>query len=572
MKFGKLFSIGSIVGLASALPWGIRKHNSIPKVTLNTDDTIYGTFYKGVEAFRGIPFAEPPVGNLRFRPPVPYSLSLNGFKAKNYGPTCISFSPFGTFDFFGKIANKIPEMFASPSMDFLKVGVMSEDCLSINIWRPEGTKEGDNLPVMVWIHGGAYQFGSPPAFPGDPYIKTSMEMKQPVIFVSVPYRMGPYGFLGGSAIHKEGSSNVGFLDQRLGLQWVADNIYSFGGNPDKVTLIGESAGAMSIGFHLVAYGGDNTYNGKPLFHSAIFQSGAALSVLDVTSNKPQNLFRKLGTGVNCKGNDDEMLQCLREIPVETIRAYIDKISSNMANSFNLLELFMGFSPRVDGTTILENPVDSLKNGNFTQIPYITGNQEDEGTIFTSTLSAVSESRNATDSTIKQILAENDQEHISQFLALYPNDPAQGAPFRTGTRWAKKEQTKRISALLTDLLFMIPRRLHLQYTPEDIPKYVYFSDALHGTPQVGTYHSADLTWQFHANGVPSKAYRNYFIAFANSHDPNKNSGLPHWPLYDTEERKTLRIGLTILDEMKDYFPQVGREEAVMFAVENDFLAL
>lgn len=558
------------ISAACALPFRTTKPN-FPTITLPNNDTITGLTQKGVESFRGIPFAAPPIGDLRFKHPVAYDGSLDGFMAQNYGPSCISFSPFHAFDYLGAIGSRLPGFPATP-LDATRIGVMDEDCLTINVWRPEGTKEGDDLPVIVWIYGGAFQFGVPPIYPGDPYIKKSVDMDQPVIFVNIPHRMGPWGFLGGNAIQDEGSGNVGLADQRFALEWVADNIHSFGGDPSKVTLMGESSGAMSIGYQFFFNDGDNTYNDKPLFRAAIFQSGAALPVTETNGPSPEAFFRLLSTGVGCDATfeDNEMLECLREQPADSIRAFIDAYSSDLPGFFNLLTQFTVFSPKVDGNMVTENPFNSIREGKFAKIPYITGSQEDEGTIFSLTVLREGASREETDNAIKQVFVNGDSDEFATFLSLYSDDPAEGSPFRTGDRWAYQNQTKRAGALMTDILFTAPRRLLLQSTPKDVSKWVYFADPLHGISPIGSFHANDVFWQFYGRGTPTDAYRNYFIAFANNLNPNEGSGLEFWPQYESDSLKTLHIGLNVLEVAVDVYPQEGREEAIQLAVDTDIL--
>lgn len=548
----------------------------LPAVTFDNNDTIFGTVRKGIESFKGIPFAEPPIGALRFKHPIPFKGSLDGFEAFDYGDSCISFSPFKAFDGLGliaKVLSKIPGFPIAKSylFDVPKIGVMSEDCLSINVWRPAGTKLGDNLPILLWIHGGAFQFGGPAIFPGDPYIKASVKMGQPTIFVSIAYRLGPYGFLGGKAILDEGSANAGLLDQRLAMEWVAENIHSFGGNPDNVTVFGESAGAMSIGYQMVSNGGDISHNGKNLFHAAIFQSGDVQTGTDVDSDIPQDLSRRLMEWVGCgNGTEVERLECLRYTPTENIRSAIDEYSTNLPEFLHILDQFTGFGPRVDGTFIPEFPFDAIRKGKVASLPFITGNQEDEGTIFTPTFGQVWKSRAEVDKKVSSIFKYDKPELVQAYLDLYPSDPSEGAPYRTGDMYAIASESKRVASILTDALFHIPRRLHLAHTPKEVPTYVFMADPLHHVPVVGSFHSNDLVWQFWGKGTPSDAYRNYFISFANHHDPNVGTGLPEWPRFDNEQRKTLRIGLTTLEEGVDVFPQEGREEAITLGMSTNLL--
>lgn len=566
MNFMKLAIV--FVGAASAFFW---EKKELPSVTLSSNDVITGLTQKRVDSFRGIPFAQPPIGELRFKRPVPFNGSLDGLEANDFGTTCTSFSPFHAMDYVGDIGSRIPGFPATP-LDATKVGVMGEDCLTLNVWRPAGTEEGANLPVVVWIYGGVFQFGGPPIYPGDPIVSTSIKMGQPVIFVSMNYRIGPWGFLGGNAIQSEGSSNAGLADQRLAMEWVSDNIHSFGGDASKVTLMGESAGAMSIGYHSLMNGGDITYNGKDLFRGAIFQSGTALPVTAVNDTAPQHFFRALGITVGCDGNqtDAEMLDCIRYQPESSIRDYVDLISSDAYSLFDTLELFASLSPKVDGDLISEYPFTSFRNGSIANIPYITGNQEDEGSLFSLTLLRFLDTRVGVDTVFQQLFVNGFSAEVKKFLSLYPDDPAEGCPFRTEDRFAFQNQTKRGAAIFNDYLFTAPRRLQLQNAPKDVSKWVYLSDALHNISPLGTFHASDVFWQFYGLGTPTKAYNEYFISFINHLDPNKGTDLPFWPEYDTESLKTMRIGLTTVEESIDIFPQEGREEAIQLAMDTDLL--
>lgn len=216
-----------------------------------------------VENFKGIPFAQPPVGNNRLRPPVPLdpSSSLGNVDATTLLPKqCPQFllgEDIQIPNVPGVAADVLETVVDSPLLKNNIIGGQ-EDCLTVNVQRPAGTKAGDNLPVMLWIFGGGFELGSTAMYDGSNVVARSVELGKPVVFAAVNYRVGGFGFLGGKEVLAEGSANLGLLDQRLGMQWVADNIASFGGDPDKVTLWGESAGAISIFDQLIANNGKVT--------------------------------------------------------------------------------------------------------------------------------------------------------------------------------------------------------------------------------------------------------------------------------------------------------------------------
>ena len=222
------------------------------------------------EEFPGIPFALPPTGDRRLKPPVPITKPMGKFDAKTTGKVCpqLVFSTDPSvaepFKILASVA-ELPEIHA--------ITTQSEDCLVLNVHRPVGTTVGDNLPVLYWIFGGGFELGWNTMYQGSAWVDESIIQKQPIIVVTVNYRVGGYGFLAGKELHEEGSTNLGLLDQRLGLQWVSDNIEAFGGDPTKVTIWGESAGAISVFDQMAAYDGNNTYKGKPLFRGAMMNSG-----------------------------------------------------------------------------------------------------------------------------------------------------------------------------------------------------------------------------------------------------------------------------------------------------------
>jgi para-nitrobenzyl esterase len=212
---------------------------------------IVGVRVEGACVFRGVPYAQPPVGPRRFRPPVECEPWDGVRDARDFGPIAHQF-PTDLEEMQGR-------------MDLAQ----SEDCLTLNIWTPE--PDGERRPVMVWIHGGAYLNGTGAAewFDG-----TSFATRHNVVLVTINYRLAVFGYLhlAGLSPQEVGSGNSGLLDQIAALRWVADNIASFGGDPGNVTVFGESAGAMSVGVIL------GTPQAAGLFHRAILQSGAASSV------------------------------------------------------------------------------------------------------------------------------------------------------------------------------------------------------------------------------------------------------------------------------------------------------
>lgn len=306
-----------------------------------------------VVAFLGIPFAEPPVGKKRFKPPEPKKPWNDVFEATDYSNACYQFVDTSYPGFPGT------EMWNPNRM-------MSEDCLYLNVWVPASPRP-HNLTVMVWIYGGGFYSGSSSL---DVYDGRYLAHSEKVVVVSMNYRVGAFGFLAlnGSS---QAPGNVGLLDQRLALQWVQDNIHFFGGNPKQVTIFGESAGGASVGMHLLSPGS------HPIFTRAILQSGVPNSPwATVSFEEARRRATKLAKLVHCPDDDDiELVECLRNKQPQEL---ID-------NEFQVLpysSLFrFSFVPVIDGVVLPDNPEAMLSSGNFKDTQILLGVNQDEGSYY-----------------------------------------------------------------------------------------------------------------------------------------------------------------------------------------------
>ncbi|XP_032400331.1 acetylcholinesterase [Etheostoma spectabile] len=306
-----------------------------------------------VTSFLGIPFAEPPVGKQRFRRAEPKRPWTGVYDANAYPNACYQFVDTSYPGFQGS------EMW-NPNRE------MSEDCLYLNVWVPSSPRP-HNLTVMVWIYGGGFYSGSSSL---DVYDGRYLAHSETVIVVSMNYRIGAFGFL---ALHgsSEAPGNVGLLDQRMALQWVQDNIHFFGGNPKQVTIFGESAGAASVGFHLLSP------DSRPTFTRAILQSGVPncpwASVSPAEARRRATLLGKL---VGCNGgNDTELVDCLRsKSPQELIDQEWQVLPWSALFRFS-------FVPVVDGEVVPDTPEAMLSSGNFKDTQILLGINQDEGSYF-----------------------------------------------------------------------------------------------------------------------------------------------------------------------------------------------
>ncbi|KAM3542043.1 hypothetical protein ARSEF1564_005075 [Beauveria bassiana] len=242
----------------------------------------------------------------------------------------------------------------------------SEDCLHLNIVRPAGPPSNTSLPVLVWFHGGGFEEGSAAdqRYNGSFPVKTALGMGSPIIFVSFNYRLGVWGSISGPPIEEAGLANIFMHDQRQALAWVQENIAHFGGDPLKVTVMGESAGAISIGYQLLAYGGRD----HGLFRAAIAESGGPVYMGAPLRNSSQraNDFELLlnTTGCSCAA---DVLGCLRRAPTASI---------NQASNI------VPFYPTVDGDFLPDYSIALLQQNRFLKVPLLTGSNRNEGATLT----------------------------------------------------------------------------------------------------------------------------------------------------------------------------------------------
>jgi carboxylesterase type B len=254
------------------------------------------------------------------------------------------------------------------------LGNETEDCLTISVSRPQGTKSDAKLPVLFWIFGGGFEIGSPQPYNASVLIPQAVAQDKPFIFVAVNYRLGGFGFLGGKEVLADGSSNLGLLDQRMGLEWVADNIAAFGGDADAVTIWGESAGSISVFNQLAMYDGNNLYKGRPLFRAAIMNSGSVVPLDGVDGDKAQSVFDTVVEAAGCSTvADEEKLSCLRGLDYQTYFNATNSVPGFLSYS----SLSLSYQPRPDGKTITASADVLAKEGKYAAVPAIIGSLQDE---------------------------------------------------------------------------------------------------------------------------------------------------------------------------------------------------
>ncbi|KAL0945837.1 hypothetical protein HGRIS_012120 [Hohenbuehelia grisea] len=506
-----------------------------PQVRLG-GTTLIGTanLNSSVEFFGGIPFAEPPTGSLRYRPPVLKThLRGSSFNATNFGLPC------------------------------LQAGIeSSEDCLTINVLRPTGISSNSSVPVLVWIYGGGFTTGGGDLYNGTTIVRQSSVRGTPVIYVNFNYRLGPLGFPQGAEAVARGALNLGLKDQIAALQWVQKNIGAFGGDKTKVTVFGESAGAVSIGVHYLRPSFSN------LARAAIFQSGSAGTTLAYPGNHRQanwDDYVKAVPGCASLVSTPRTFECLRKQNSTTL------LAAHAASDFKAVEQFP-WVPSLDGAGGLfpDFPSKLYAKGQFARLPFISGANLDEGTILVpqtiNTSQAIREIiiKNYTGTRLPGVL----EAAADKVLQLYPDDPAVGSPYGTGNNtFGLGSQFKRGASLMGDLFFHSSRRLWTQAAVRaGVKAYGYHltEQSFKILPELGVSHVLDVFYLYGdvpgfgvGGAIPpvlASQIVDYWISFAVSLDPSDGKGTSRtkWPQYTLKNKDVLQLSVTDLKPVPDTF--------------------
>lgn len=476
------------------------------------------------EVFAAIPFANPPVGDLRLRPPQRLATNLTNHDGTGIAPACPQMY----------VSSQAEDILGKTLDDLLKLPLLKkldgqEDCLTLDVQRPAGTKADAKLPVLLWIFGGSFELGGSNNYDATSLFASAVPQGQPFIFVAVNYRLNGFGFLGGKEILQDGAANLGLLDQRMALEWVADNIAAFGGDPSRVTIWGESAGSISVFDQMLLFGGNATYKGKPLFRGAIMDSGSAMPAQPIDSEKPQAVYNKVVKEAGCSGASDT-LTCLRQLPYETFYNAVTSPPGFLSSS----GIGLAYMPRPDGKVLPDSPEVLASQGLAYAVPTIVGDQEDEGTLFALFTSNLTTTDKLSSYLQDMCFPEVDIAKITELVQSYPTAISAGSPFRTGFFNEFYPGFKRVAALFGDMIFTLRRRFTLEtYTEKypGIPIWSYLSSYDYLTPVMGTFHASDLLQVFY--GVPpshaSASCRTYYFNFLYNLDPNEGvGGYDNWP--------------------------------------------
>lgn len=445
-----------------------------------------------VKIFKGIPFAAPPVGELRWKAPQPVQ-PWEGIKTCTENPPAPMQNP--------------PVPFFAWSEEFLiPKEPISEDCLYLNIWTA-AEKSDEKRPVMVWIYGGGFSSGgnTVPLYDGEDLAKKG------IVVVALNYRVGMLGFLAHPELNAENpdqtSGNYGLLDQIAGLEWVKKNIAAFGGDPDNVTIAGQSAGAFSVNALVVSP------KAKGLFHKAIAQSGGMfnrgsglVSGLQGAEERGKQLTDTLGIS----------LADLRKIPADS-----------------LLKIPGRFGPVVDGK-VLPSVRQAFEEGTFSDVPLLTGWNADDRI------------PNNQATSPSEFIANAKKQYggrAGEYLQLFP----------AGNEVELEETMKTISVLGFGFQNYTWARMQTEKGQNDAYVY-YFTRVPPGEPNYGAFHSAEFSYALHTLRNWNRPFEqvdydleknmsNYWINFVKTGNPN-GSGLPQWPVFDPENPLVIELGYNV----------------------------
>lgn len=416
---------------------------------------------------------------------------------------------------------------------------------------------------------------------GGNIVKHSIDMGMPIVFASINYRLAATGFTQSKEFDEAGLTSLGFEDQRIGMRWVKKYIAQFGGDSEKITFFGESAGAMSLAAHLVANDGDH----EGLFRAAVAASGGPLKVDG--PERQQGRYEALLDYVGChRATGAEQIECLRH-NATTDKIY--KYTNSQPQFFGYHSVNVAFNLRGGaGSALLKDSPDRLAaTGNIAQVPIIYGDMRDEGTLFCLVNNLNTTSTEEVVDYLQTIFFPNaPRDILEQLVALYPDEAAAGSPFGTGALNAITPQYKRIAALLGDYEFQSQRRQLQPYLRGPVYNYLQetklptanvgaliqglapaLGSNLTSVPVLGSFHVSDVLLYYFGLIPPSLDANSLhlmsmLVGFVNAMDPNtglKGLGVPEWPVFDEVERKTYHFNVGEVDVVRDDY----RVEAMEF---------
>ena len=483
---------------ASLAVGGARAEDLCREPVLTREGPVLGMAVKdgAACAYLGIPYAAAPTGDLRFRPPVQAPVRSETLEAVQFGPSCIQ-------------AENISGGGKSRSF--------SEDCLSLNVWRPA---RSGAFPVMFWIHGGAYTQG---AGTYEMYDGSRLAAEREVVVVTINYRLGALGFLALPELAKEdphgSAGNYGLLDQIAALKWVQANIARFAGDPDNVTIFGESAGGVSVCLLLASPLAAGT------FHRAVIESGGCDLV--ETLEKGYAAGQRAAAALGCDAPDP--LACLRQLP---------------APSFTRIK---SASAHLDGYAVPRPPLELFRQGQFNRVPVMVGSNKNEGNIILALTGADLLPGRLVEKVVRKALGQ----YYDPIAALY-DEPEYRRPIKLVLVMATDGFGSRAFAAAEDLGNQVPVYYYRFEWDDELGGKRF--GAFHGLEIPFVFGNLDLTSQSSLKLLLTKravakgrglaeAMMTYWTNFAKTGNPNAAS-LPEWPPYHTTDRQRIYLDADI----------------------------
>lgn len=478
---------------------GVRAESDTPPSLILGTLTVTGETLnqETIEVFRGIPFATPPVGPLRWMPPQPLPTTPQQLTTTRFAPAC--YQGEHITNWYQGVVN---DFGGDPNL--IKAPEVSEDCLYLNLWRPTGATQP--LPIAVFIHGGSNRGG----FSYEPNYLGHHLAAQGVIVITIAYRVGAFGFFAHPAL---ASSNFGLLDQIQALTFIQQHSQALGGDPTRITIMGESAGANSINFLI----------GSPLaeglFQRAIHQSGGSAVDRETDPAPARNLGTRLTqqlTGLSGQA----ALTAAKQLPPNEVLAAAESVYAGFY-----------FDPVVDGTSVLMPPRQSLDTGAVAPIDLLIGTNRDEWLMYL-------DPEQKLDDWLDEHLSKTQRAAVLPLLAELPS------------------ATRALDVLITAQAFVCPS-LRLATHLSQVKKAVYVYEFNKVRPgnmaaSMGAYHGAELPYVFdtHDDWLPTDdsdqalttLMQHYWANFIKTGSPNANA-VPPWPLYQSSTKQVLRLDHT-----------------------------
>ncbi|KAJ6585078.1 alpha beta-hydrolase [Mycena capillaripes] len=483
-----LVSIGAMDSTAPVVDLGYAKYQGVVDSKLN------------ITAFRGIRYAAPPTGHLRWKVPAPPSKVEGIQQAFNDPPQC----------FQGAFGASLTNPLTPRDVE------QTEDCLFLSVYSPAAALNYTvALPTIVWIHGGGYVAGSASQYNGAELVQ---ESNNKIIVVVIQYRLGLFGFLASQQIKDGGALNAGLLDQDFALNWVHENIPKFGGDPDKVAIWGESAGAGSVMQHVITRKGKTN---PPLFRTAITSSTFLPSQYQYNSRVPETIFNEVATQAGCNGT--QTLDCLRTVDGGKLADInVNVIVAGLQGTFT-------FVPVIDGTFITQSPTDALRDGKLNGDIVLSVTNTNEGNIF-----------------VDQTATYDVAEYVRNLFPLVGVKESNAAASIYGSLGSPLDQ---VNAIMAESIFKCPTYLLLDAFPGESYKGQYaIPPALHGQDIINYFPSftAFNVTLVYNNTAFINAFSQSFVSFAVNLDPNdklRPSITPVWPKWSRAAEREMVFNKT-----------------------------